>query len=263
MTHFTDLPLSARVAQRFGAAAEHYDEQALAQRQSAECLIDGLSTEGRFLDIGCGTGWLTRQLVECNPQAQAIALDIAAPMLAAPALQHPRIACVQANAARLPVSSASMNLVISNFALQWLESPAAFSRELHRVLTADGRFVLAIPVDGTLSELNQAWHTLDQHEHINRFFSCRHWLSALAEAGLIIRTYRQQAFYQYYPSVMALLKSLKAIGANELQQARRQGLWTRGQLNQLEQAMTPFRTAEGVPLSYQVLMVWGNKESTT
>lgn len=259
MTLFADLPLSIRVARRFGAAAEHYDEQALAQRWSAESLLEGLKVEGTVLDVGCGTGWLTRQLVEYNPQAQAIALDIAAPMLAAPALQHPRIACVQANAARLPVSAATMNLVVSNFALQWLESPSAFSLELHRVLATGGQFALAIPVEGTLHELNQAWHTLDQHSHINRFFNSQQWLAALAESGLFIHNYRQQAFYQYYPNVMALLKGLKAIGANELQQARRQGLWTRGQLNQLEQAMTPYHTAEGVPLSYQVLMVWGTK----
>jgi malonyl-CoA O-methyltransferase len=257
MTHFADLPLNTRVARRFGAAADHYDEQALAQRESAQQLIDGLALHGRVLDIGCGTGWLTRHIAERHEIEQIVALDIAAPMLTASALQHPRIMPVQADAARLPFKGRSFDGVVSNFALQWLTSPEAFAHELARILTHNGRFALAIPVDGTLRELSQAWATVDQSRHTNRFFTVQTWLDALQHAGLTINSHWQSAFYQYYDSAKSLLKSLKTIGANELQQQRQHGLWGRGQLLALEQAMDAYRCPQGLPLHYEVLMVYG------
>ncbi|MCC6375133.1 MAG: malonyl-ACP O-methyltransferase BioC [Moraxellaceae bacterium] len=248
-----------RVAQRFGSAASHYDAQALAQRQSAQQLIAEQTLQGRVLDIGCGTGWLTRHIAEHNLIDSIVALDIALPMLKAEQLQHPLIVPIQADAAFLPFKENSFDAVVSNFALQWLTSPQNFAQELARVLAQDGQFCLAIPVDGTLQELNQAWAKVDSSRHTNQFFASLTWLKVLQSVGLTIKSYHQSAFYQYYDSTKALLKSLKAIGANELQQPRQHGLWGRGQLLVLEQAMECYRQPQGIPLHYEVLMVYGQK----
>jgi malonyl-CoA O-methyltransferase len=259
MSAFAELSLNERIAQRFGAAASHYDEQALAQKQSAQQLIAGQSLQGRVLDIGCGTGWLTRHIADNHPIEQVVALDIALPMLTATQLQHPLILPTQADAAQLPFQDAIFDGVVSNFALQWLASPQDFAQELARVLAKNGQFCLAIPVEGTLQELNQAWAMVDTSRHTNRFFSKEIWLAALQSVGLTLGHYHQSAFYQYYDSTKALLKSLKAIGANELQQSRQQGLWGRGQLKALEHAMEQYRQPQGIPLHYEVLHLWGTK----
>lgn len=248
-----------RIAQRFGSAAAHYDEQALAQRQSAQQLMVGQILQGRVLDIGCGTGWLTRDIAEHHPIDVIVALDIALPMLKAEHLQHPSIIPIQADAAFLPFQNNSFDAVVSNFALQWLASPQNFAQELARVLAKDGQFCLAIPVNGTLRELNQAWAQLDIRRHTNQFFATQTWLDAFRYVGLTIQSQQQSAFYQYYDSTKSLLKSLKAIGANELQQPRQQGLWGRGQLLALEHAMEHYRQSQGIPLHYEVLMVYGQK----
>ncbi len=259
MNAFAQQSLNERIAQRFGSAAAHYDEQALAQRQSAQQLIANQSLHGRVLDVGCGTGWLTRHIADHHPVDHIVALDIAAPMLQVDALQHPLILPIQADAAQLSFQNNSFDCVVSNFALQWLSSPSQFATELQRVLASEGQFCLAIPVDGTLQELNQAWATIDQSRHTNSFFSAQIWLKALMAAGLTITNHQQSAFYQYYDSAKALLKSLKTIGANELQQHRQQGLWGRGQLLALEQAMDHYRHEQGLPLHYEVLMVYGQR----
>ena len=262
MNAFAHQTLNERIAQRFGSAASHYDEQALAQRQSAQQLIAEQTLQGRVLDIGCGTGWLTRHIAEHHPIDCIVALDIALPMLTAAHLQYPLIMPIQADAAFLPFKENSFDAVVSNFALQWLASPQNFAQELARVLAQDGQFCLAIPVDGTLTELNQAWAQVDTSRHTNQFFSTPTWLEALQSAGLTIKNQQQSAFYQYYDSTKALLKSLKAIGANELQQPRQHGLWGRGQLLALEQAMEHYRQPQGIPLHYEVLMVYGQKANS-
>jgi len=184
-------------------------------------------------------------------------------MLTAAHLQHPLITPIQADAAFLPFKENSFGAVVSNFSLQWLASPKGFAKELARVLAQDGQFCLAIPVDGTLTELNQAWAQVDTSRHTNQFFSTQTWLKALQSAGLTIKNQQQSAFYQYYDSTKALLKSLKAIGANELQQPRQHGLWGRGQLLALEHAMEHYRQPQGIPLHYEVLMVYGAKSEFT
>ena len=252
-----------RVAQRFGLAANHYDEQALAQRQSAQQLIAEQTLQGQVVDIGCGTGWLTRHIAEHHPIDSIVALDIALPMLTAVHLQHPLITPIQADAARLPFKDNSFDGVVSNFALQWLASVQNFAQELARILKPNGQFCLAIPVDGTLDELNQAWATIDKSRHTNQFFASHTWLQALQDAGLTIKYQQQSAFYQYYDSTKALLKGLKTIGANELQQSRQHGLWGRGQLLALEQAMEYYRQPQGIPLHYEVLMVYGQHISSS
>ena len=74
MNAFAHQTLNERIAQRFGSAASHYDEQALAQRQSAQQLIAEQTLQGRVLDVGCGTGlvdgWCATSL--CLPMVRAM-----------------------------------------------------------------------------------------------------------------------------------------------------------------------------------------------
>ena len=111
-------------------------------------LLAEQTLQGQVVDIGCGTGWLTRHIAEHHPIDSIVALDIALPMLKTEYLQHLLIMPVQADAARLPFQDNSFDGVVSNFALQWLISPQDFAQELARILKPKGQFCLAIPIDG-------------------------------------------------------------------------------------------------------------------
>jgi malonyl-CoA O-methyltransferase len=71
----------------FSAAATRYDQAAHIQRQAAEQFAQWLATQPiaspqTILEVGCGTGFLTAQLVERYPQTSILATDIAPAMLA-------------------------------------------------------------------------------------------------------------------------------------------------------------------------------------
>lgn len=248
-----------RIAQRFAAAAQHYDEQAIAQRQSAAYLLTEITFSGTVLDVGCGTGWLTQQIAQQRSVDSVYALDIAHDMLCSMYLDDDKVFKIQADASNLPIKSNSVDVVVSNFALQWLTEPSVFVGHLQRILRQGGQFALALPVHGTLCEVEQAWRAVDDQPHINSFYTAEYWINLLQLQGFTIVKQQQQAFFQYYDSTKELLKSLKTIGANELQQTRRQGLMTRQQFATLAQAMELYRHEQGLPLRYQVLHVWGNR----
>lgn len=256
MTLSVEWPESGRVARRFSAAATVYDHEALAQRQSALYLIQGGDFRGRVLDIGCGTGWMSARIAESPGVSGVVAMDIAAGMLQSPELRGDRICRLQADALNLPLATASFDGVVSNFALQWLSSPESFARELARVLRGGGDFHLAMPVEGTLRELREAWSRVEPSPPLNRFFPSGVWMEALAGSGLQLRQAEVKPLFQYYPSVRAMLRALKSLGAGE-SAARRSGMWGKGRLQALEVAMDSHRTAQGLPLRYEVLFLRG------
>lgn len=79
-----------RIGRAFGDAAAHYDEHAGVQRIVAATLANllrhqpqrtGQDERIRILEIGCGTGMLTRHLRSLFPNAEIIATDISPEMI--------------------------------------------------------------------------------------------------------------------------------------------------------------------------------------
>ena len=75
-----------RVRQSFATAADTYDGLATLQRQVGHDLLgmfDINFTNSIVMDIGCGTGFLTRELMLASSVKKMFALDIASSMLEA------------------------------------------------------------------------------------------------------------------------------------------------------------------------------------
>ncbi|MFK5948998.1 MAG: methyltransferase domain-containing protein, partial [Methylococcales bacterium] len=74
----------SKVRQSFASAANSYDELATLQRKVGLKLLQQFSQKDscqQLVDIGCGTGFLTQQLIERHYSEQVIAIDIALSML--------------------------------------------------------------------------------------------------------------------------------------------------------------------------------------
>lgn len=103
------------------------------------------------LDIGTGTGSLALAAAKRWPAAHIVGLDASAGMLSVArhrvATDHPhddsgRFDWIAADAARMPLGSASFDVVTSAFMLQLVEDRADVLGEVLRVLRPDGQFGL-------------------------------------------------------------------------------------------------------------------------
>ena len=119
-------------------------------------LLEELSrTEGtRLLDLGCGTGALTAQVLEQDHRRQVTGLDLSERMLArARARLGGRVNLVQGDSEHLPFLDGSFDVVYCCDSFHHYPDPAAVLAEVGRVLTPGGVFLLGdiwLPLPGRL-----------------------------------------------------------------------------------------------------------------
>ncbi|KUM51557.1 methyltransferase domain-containing protein [Rheinheimera sp. EpRS3] len=258
-----------QVAQSFGKACDSYLPAARLQQQVA---LDALSLlpadkQGHLLDLGCGPGWIHPRFASyCS---HFTAADLSAGMLAKAASQRlpAHLATplatnyVQADAQQLPLAARSVDKLFSSLMLQWCAKPAAVFAEIDRVLAPGGRVVLTTLVDGTLAELKQAFASLDQQQHVNRFLPAAEVIAAAEPVSSIRWQFEQRCYPLFYPDVISLARELKALGANQVAGRQSRGLTGKGYWQQLAAAYDLNRTALGLPASYQVLIITGYKNA--
>lgn len=101
-----------------------------------------------WLDIGCGEGYYTGQLAAALPEAEGYALDISREAVKRSAKRHPQITWLVASMARLPLESASLELIASVFSpIDWNEAA--------RVLRTGGGVLRLGPARDHLLELRE------------------------------------------------------------------------------------------------------------
>jgi trans-aconitate 2-methyltransferase len=104
----------------------------------------------RAVDLGCGTGELTRLLHLELQAAATTGLDSSASMLAKSAgLAAPGLRFVQGDIGDWAPPEGAVDLVFSNAALHWLPDHAALLARLTRALAADGQLAVQIPANHT------------------------------------------------------------------------------------------------------------------
>jgi len=115
----------------------------------------GLAPEHRFLEVGCGPGFLTGAVANLLPRGRAVGLDLSAELLAvargvvAPA--RPNLAFHEGSAYELPFPDQSFDFVYSRLVFQHLDRPEVALAEARRVVAPGGRVCVLDIDDGWLS----------------------------------------------------------------------------------------------------------------
>ncbi len=241
-----------QVRQRFDRAAAHYAALAQAQQRSADDLLmvlsqQSLSKPAVLADLGCGTGFMLNALLaqSAQPLAQVLAIDISEAMLSSPDLLQPPLSRICADVLDLPLASASVDVVLSNFALHWSLQPQAVMHELARVLSSQGLAVLAIPVVGSLPGRLVSAQQGEPLQTVAR------WQMAVEHAGLVIQQQQRLDYVDYFADADAWLMAVRTMGVTA-RSSGPTGLRGAHYLQALKARLEQERQPEGIPLTYQV-----------
>ena len=254
----SENPSKHLIARAFSQAAEHYDAHACIQQQAGLRLLQLLESrfsDGLMLktvaDIGAGSGWASEKMR--NKGANVLALDLAAGMLQHTARHRRADCCLLADAESLPLADSSVNACFSNLALQWcnLERAAA---EMQRVIRPGGCAAVATIGAGSLQQLKQAWQAADEGAHVNRFLTEAKIQTAFGcFQNIRIHT---ETHTQYFPTLEALLHSLKNIGANHVTARQNKGLTGKQRWRRFQTAYENLRDGQGrLPLDYRITYI--------
>ena len=156
----------------FDVAADAYDRfmgrySQLLSRQLAD--LAGVRRGQRVLDVGCGPGALTAELVTRLGPANVVAVDPSEPFVAAARARHPGVVVERASAERLPFADQAFDAVLAQLVVHFMADPIAGLAEMARVTTPDG--VVAASVwdhagqHGPLSVFWEAARGLDPNVH--------------------------------------------------------------------------------------------------
>ena len=97
----------------------------------------------KVIDLGCGTGELTRHLADQLPESEVTGLDNSQEMLdKAASFQRPGLVFVKGDQSAL---TGEWDLIFSNAALQWSENHAELIPYLFRKLAPGGQIAVQIP----------------------------------------------------------------------------------------------------------------------
>lgn len=258
------VPDKRWVGPSFSRAASGYDRVAALQRQVGEQLLARLSempfAPGTIVDVGAGTGYCTARLAALFPDSALIALDIAEGMLRTlderPGMRG-RALRVCGDCESLPMRDGSVDLVFSNLALQWcIDLPAALA-EFQRILRPGGLMLFSTFGDGTLGELREAWTQADGYSHVNAFVPLASVDSALAGLGVADCAAMAERRVIAYPSVDALLRELKGLGAHNLTRNRPRHLTGKGVFRKMLAAYPKSSEQGHIEVSFVVIQGHG------
>lgn len=206
-----------RIRDAFSGAARGYDEHAGVQRIVAATLADlargqPLPARPRILEIGCGTGLLTRRLRVLFPDAELIATDLSPEMVA-------RAAADPSLAARFEVMDGEapgfqgpwFDCIASSLAFQWFaDLPTALAR-LHGLLRPGGCLMFATMAQRSFREWRAAHEAEGMRAGTPDYPSVetlRAMLGAHADAFLF-----EEEYVQDFGGARGLHRHLKGIGA--------------------------------------------------
>ena len=242
---------------RFGACLESYDS--LASVQDGICgklaeMIDRICPKvmGRVLEIGAGTGFMTRRIVGLFPDAQWFINDLVGE--SARYLDRYTTGCrkeyVWGDAETVSFPDA-LDLIVSASTVQWFDDLPRFFTRAADALNPNGHLAFSTFGPGNFAEIRATTgEGLD-------YFDRRETESALEAAGFAVIETLEYTVPRHFPTPADVLRHIRATGVNSLRQIR----WTRRTLSDFE---TNYRRDFGmddgrVVLTYRPVLIVAQK----
>ncbi|MEK4534222.1 malonyl-ACP O-methyltransferase BioC [Peribacillus sp. FSL K6-1552] len=220
------------LSKRFSEHAKTYDTYANVQKNMAKQLVDLLPQKNskqriNILEIGCGTGYLTRLLVNTFPNASITAVDLA-PGMVEVAKGITMEDCVTFLCADIEEMTLNENydLIISNATFQWLNNLPGTIEKLFTRLTPEGNLIFSTFGIKTFQELHMSYEHAKEKLQLSidsspgQMFYALEELSQICEEAIPFSsafpleiTKIEKLELEYFQTVREFFTSIKKIGA--------------------------------------------------
>ncbi|WP_190600631.1 malonyl-ACP O-methyltransferase BioC [Candidatus Vesicomyidisocius sp. SY067_SCS001] len=242
----------SKIRLSFNKASNNYDNHAFLQKEIAIRLDKKLNTISSkadiILDLGAGTGLLSKQLTKCFLKSKIICIDFSQKSLK----YNPSSNKICANANYLPLLNNSIDIITSNLMMQWCPDLNILFSECFRVLKNDGLFLFSTFGPDTLKELKNSWSVVDDKMHVNTFID----MHDIGDQMLLNRfknpVMEMETWTLTYQTVIDLLHDLKAIGAQTVIK-RSKSLTGKNKFQLMIKMYESYKNNGKLPVTYEVI----------
>lgn len=127
----------------------------------ADVGLTGVPASAPVLDVGCGPGMLTAELVRRQGASRVAAVDPVATFVAAAAAAHPGADVRQASAEALPFADESFDATLAQLVVHFMSDPLGGLSEMRRVTRPGGRVSACVwDHGGGTGALSAFWRAL-------------------------------------------------------------------------------------------------------
>ena len=212
------VPVNPMILSPFDRCAENYDRYALAQLAVSTDLAKLLPQEANYvLEIGSGTGALSRYLLGHYPESRFVFVDHSLPMmnqLGSRFTDEHKVEriCQDFCTANL---EEGFDLIATSSALHWLTPLDYALTSIRRYLAPQGTFVGSCAVAGTLDELYRLKCKISPRKQLEgRLPTIESVQRLLRESGFTVVQERVHEFKIRFPSGRHLFQHLRGSGVN-------------------------------------------------
>ncbi len=207
------------VQHNFSDKAFIYNDCALIQKTAAQKLCDlakNFIKDGDvILDLGSGTSFIAKNLLQSQKNLQIFEVDLAPNMLKHWRDRPKNVFPILADIENLPFKNReTFDIIFSSFALQWLENFEQLFLNLHLLLKKNGMIIFCLPTEKTFAEIKEASKKSDCNFSLQKLVNQDSIRQSLLNVGFKEKLFSQEIIEQKHQNAVAALKELKKIGTN-------------------------------------------------
>lgn len=206
------------VKKQFNCGLNTYNETAVVQKQIAEKLIFeltsiGMPTQSRLFEVGCGTGFLTKNVIEAFEFDEFIVNDISTTakykIQELDKYNNKHIKFIEGDAEEIDFPQ-NLNAIISSSTIQWFKNKKEFFNKVHENLKPNGIFAFSTFGCDNFKEIKSL-------TGVGLEYECLEELTGMLQEQFNILMCMEWIETKTFDSPLSVLRHIKQTGVNAIQ----------------------------------------------